>query len=120
MPHYCYTVPGTKRTYTRFFHTSDIRPQYIYTQDGKRAYRDIMAEQRCSTGRARQWARGLASDALAVHPDQIPEARAYDKAHGVPTEYKADGRPIFTGRGHRKAYCKAHGVHDNDGGYGDA
>jgi hypothetical protein len=66
------------------------------------------------------WAAGaMKSEAMAVHPDQVPEAMARDKRHGVPTEYTRDGRPIFTDRGHRKAYLRSYGVHDKRGGYGD-
>lgn len=64
------------------------------------------------------------SYALACLPNQVEEKMAFDKLHGVPTEYKKtpDGyaaEPVFTDRGHRKRYMKAHGCHDNSGGYGD-
>lgn len=61
----------------------------------------------------------MASEGLAVHPDQIPEAMARDKRHGVPTRYTRDGRPIFTDRGHRRDYLKLEASHDRNGGYGD-
>lgn len=65
------------------------------------------------------WHRPIHSDALAVHPDQIEEAMAMDKAHGVPTEYLPDGRPVLVDRDHRRRLMRSLGVHDNDGGYGD-
>jgi len=62
----------------------------------------------------------MESDAAGVHPDQIKETMAFDRAHGVPTEYKPSGNPVFTSRGHRRAYCEAHGLYDRNAGYGDA
>lgn len=59
------------------------------------------------------------SDALAVHPRQVQEATENAKAKGVPTDFLPDGRPILTSRSHRKAYLRAYGFHDNNGGYGD-
>jgi len=61
----------------------------------------------------------LASRALGVHPDQVAEATESARAKGVPTEFRPDGRPVFTCRSHRKRYLRAYGLHDNDGGYGD-
>jgi len=61
----------------------------------------------------------MASDAMGVHPDQIAEVMEYDRKHGVPTEYTADGRPILTSREHRKRYAEAHRFFDRNGGYGD-
>ena len=60
------------------------------------------------------------SDKLAVHPSQCDEAEAHAKKRGVPTEFeRKSGRPRFLSRAHQKAYCKAYGVHNLDGGYGD-
>lgn len=59
------------------------------------------------------------SDTLAVHPEQIAEYREYDAARGVPTNYDAQGRPIFESRGHRKRYYAAHNAFDGSAGYGD-
>ena len=61
----------------------------------------------------------ILSDALAVHPLDVEEAVEDAKRKGVPTEFLPDGRPILASRGHRKAYLKAYGFHDKDGGYGD-
>lgn len=59
------------------------------------------------------------SDALAYHPRQVAEARAYLKKCGVPTEIVPDGRPIIRSRAHQKALLKLQGYRNNDGGYGD-
>lgn len=62
----------------------------------------------------------IESDAAGVHPSQIEETRAHDAKHGVGgTDYTRDGRPILTDKSHRKRYLRAHGLHDNDGCYGD-
>lgn len=59
------------------------------------------------------------SGSMGVHRTQREEAMALDAKRGVPTEYSPDGRPEFRTRGHQKAWCKAHGVVNQDGGYGD-
>ena len=59
------------------------------------------------------------SDALAVHPTQVAEAVADAKHKGVPTRFEADGRPVITSRAHQKAYLRAYGFTNRDGGYGD-
>lgn len=61
----------------------------------------------------------MKSEALAVHPDQIGEAHADAVKMGVPTDFDRVGRPIFRSQGHRAAYCKAYGVRDKNGSYGD-
>lgn len=61
----------------------------------------------------------LKSDAMKVHPADVREATEYARQLGVPTEYRKDGRPVFTSQGHRKRFCEAHGFYDRNGGYGD-
>lgn len=51
----------------------------------------------------------LASEALAVHPDQVEEARALAQHKGVPVEFLPDGRPRFTSSRQFRDYAKAHG-----------
>lgn len=53
--------------------------------------------------------RPLESEALAVHPDQIPEAIESAKRHGVPTEFTPSGLPIFTSSRHFRNYAKKYG-----------
>ena len=57
--------------------------------------------------------------ALKVHPKQVQEAIASAKKRGVPTEFDRTGKPLFTSRAHKKAYLKAYGYVNFDGGYGD-
>lgn len=62
----------------------------------------------------------LVSEAAAVHPSQIQEARDHNARSGVrPTQYRGDGSPILQDRAHRREYMKAWGIHDRNGGYGD-
>lgn len=61
----------------------------------------------------------LYSDAVGVHPDQIPEAMAEARKHGVPTDFTPDGKVVFTSPGHRRDYCKLYGYFDLNGGYSD-
>ena len=61
----------------------------------------------------------MLSEAAAVHPEQVEEAIQSARAKGIPTEFIPDGRVIFRDRAHRRAYLKAYGFHDRQGGYGD-
>ncbi len=55
------------------------------------------------------WARPVVSTALGVHPKQVEEARALAKAKGVPVEFQADGRPVFTSSRQFREYARKHG-----------
>jgi hypothetical protein len=66
------------------------------------------------------WRQPILSDALAVHPAQIPGAMLRNARHGLHVEYnQEDGRPILRDRGQRRDLMRIEGAHDNDGGYGD-
>jgi hypothetical protein len=41
------------------------------------------------------------------------------RRNGVPTEFDADGCPIFTGPRHRNKYLRSVGMFDRSAGYGD-
>ena len=73
---------------------------------------DFGKHQPCST-----WP--MESYAAGVHPKQVPEMRAIDKKHGVPTDYTSDGDPVFRGPAHRRRYCEAHGLYDRNAGLSD-
>lgn len=61
----------------------------------------------------------MISEALGVHPSQIP-AFAKDAADkGIPTEFTRDGGVIFRDRTHRREYCRAYGFFDKNAGYSD-
>jgi len=63
----------------------------------------------------------MKSDALAVHPEQIPEAMERNKRMGVTgvTYDPEDGRAILADRGARRDLMRVSKVHDNSGSYGD-
>jgi hypothetical protein len=54
-----------------------------------------------------------------VHPSQIPEALDEAKRLGVRVDYARNGSAIFDDPAQRKRYCRAIGLHDRNGGYGD-
>lgn len=56
----------------------------------------------------------LHSDAMGVHPEQVPEEMAALKRLGVDTRYDDKGRPILENRRHRKAHMKALGLVDRN------
>ena len=48
------------------------------------------------------------SIALACHPKRAREFEEDATKRGVPTEFKANGSPVFTSRRHQRAYIKAY------------
>ncbi len=60
------------------------------------------------------WHKPVISDALAVHPAQIEEARARDKKHGLNVEYLPDGRPILTSQDQKRKMIRSLGYHENN------
>lgn len=59
------------------------------------------------------------SRALKVRAKDAAKAEADARAKGVPTRFDREGHPLFESRAHQKAYCRAYGVVNHDGGYGD-
>jgi hypothetical protein len=60
------------------------------------------------------WHKPVLSDALAVHPKQIPEAMARDKKHGLNIEYTPDGRPILTSQAQKRKMIRSLNYHENN------
>lgn len=54
------------------------------------------------------------SDAMGVHPKQIPEAQRKLAALGVRVNYTPDGRAIIESPQHRKQLAEAMGLHDRN------
>ena len=79
--------------------------------------RDFVKEQSGFKHRPGTWP--LLSTAAGVLPQQIEEARAQSVALGVPTDFAPKGEAIFRSKRHRKEYCEAIHMFDQDGGYGD-
>ncbi len=59
------------------------------------------------------------SDAMGVHPDQIPEAQAACQKKGLDTQYDKEGCPIIRSRKHFKKHAEAFGYYARNAGYGD-
>lgn len=122
MPTYKYTNRETGETIAK---TMSIAEMLKYAPDGisiEGVYyeRDIAAEhmRQATRGAATGWP--LKSDAAGVHPDDAKKASESSAKMGVPTEFdRKTGQAIFRDRSHRRAYLKATGMHDRQGGYGD-
>ena len=61
----------------------------------------------------------LVSEAMAVHPRQVKQAREKAERLGVPTHFKETGEPVFRSPEHRAMFCEAHGTFDRNGGDSD-
>ena len=116
MPQYCYTNHDTGETVIRSFSIMAKTPDYVY-EDGHKFMRDIRAEHTEIKYVPGNWP--MASDAAGVAAHQTKEAYDHSEKIGIPTQFTSDGRAIFTSRKHRKEYCRAIGLHDRNGGYGD-
>jgi hypothetical protein len=114
MPYYCFT-DDQDNTISRFYRMGKA-PKQI-TLGGVIFKRDIRAEHAGTKHTPGNWP--LKSDAAGVHPNQIKEAYEHSVKIGIPTQFTPDGRAIFTGKKHRKDYCRAIGLHDRNGGFGD-
>lgn len=84
---------------------------------------EMFAEQRPPGGAAPStWgtAAPIHSEAMAVHPDQIPAVMERNKKHGLGhIRYDRHGAPILTDRAMRRDLMRLEGLHDRSGGYGD-
>ncbi len=121
MPTYCYTNKATGKTVERSFPCGKA-PQTIrakVSDDVLRVFhRDMAAEHGgAKFGPSGRWP--ILSDALAVHPDEIKDAKAYAASRGVKVEFAPGGECILESRAHRKDVCGAFDVFDKDAGYGD-
>jgi hypothetical protein len=114
MPYYCFT-DDQDNTISRFYRMGKAPKQVKL--GGVVFKRNIRAEHAGTKHTPGNWP--LKSDAAGVHPNQIKEAHAHSVKIGIPTQFTPDGRAIFTGRKHRKDYCRAIGLHDRNGGFGD-
>ena len=96
----------------------------ILVHDGKVLKRNVAKEislefESKTTATVRLGPKNRISSAAGVHPNQVPDAREhYSKVHpGI--QFHNNGDVQFSSRGARKAFLKAAGMHDNNGGYGD-
>lgn len=56
---------------------------------------------------------------MGVLPEQVAEATAQAKRHGIAAEYKPDGTAVVRDRTARKQLMRLKGMFDKVGGYGD-
>ena len=76
----------------------------------KAQFDEAFPDQAIGTGEGlTSWHRPVVSDALAVHPRQVEEARELAKRKGVPVEFQPDGRPVFTSSRQFRDYARKHG-----------
>lgn len=88
------------------------RPSSVRCECGKRASRDIAAEQRGTVHRPGNWPR--LSKALGVMPDQVFAAEEAHRKEGVPLSFKRDGRAIVNSPAHQRQLVKRMGWVDRD------
>jgi hypothetical protein len=122
MPVYCYRKVGSGELVEFYMTPDEMQARsdngFITLDDGNEAVRDFQAEH-APRKRTRGESWPLESEAMGVHPDQIPEMKRLAKEHGVPTDFTPDGRAILRSRGHRKKFAETFGFWDRNGGYGD-
>lgn len=119
MPVYCY-IDKDGGTHERVFPMGKAPPE-VHTANGP-ARRSIAAEWAAGGGIPAKWP--LISEFAGVPDYQLAEAREYDRSIGAPAVEYVDTKDGFHAvkfetRGQRKAWLRAHGMHDRDGGYGD-
>lgn len=124
MPIFCFTHP--KRGTIEHYFPIGTNPLLV-KRDGVVYTRDMNAEagtmtvsgkaMRIKTGKKVQRRPGSTyprkSDALGVNPDQIDEAEAADRKHGLNSTYDREtGELIIPDKGFERAYMKHHGFID--------
>lgn len=63
----------------------------------------------------------LVAQSAGCHPSQVPSMNEFlHKHHVVGAQFRPDGKVVFASRAARRDFCKARGLIDQDGGYGDA
>jgi hypothetical protein len=86
--------------------------------------REIIAREELPPGRDVQrcgnaWSKPWVSEALSVHPKQVAEFNEAAKRNNTGAFYRQDGKLVCESRGARARECRARGVFDKQGGYGD-
>jgi hypothetical protein len=116
MPIYCYTTKDGETREEQF--RMGKAPTTVRFPDGRVGRRDLVAEHRGFRHTPGNWPQ--VSYSLSVKPWQREEATKKLTALGVPTEFNAQGLPVFRSKGHRNAHLRARGAADMDACYGDA
>ena len=112
MTPYMYRNKKTGELITRRYRMGEA-PHIINEASGSWV-RDMAAEH--SGARTKSNAKWpIHSDALGVHPEQVPEFRDAAKKDGVPTDFTPSGEPILNDMAHCRRYWKHRGVFDKAG-----
>ena len=111
MPAYCYICDSCGRRGERVC-ASAHRNRPMPCECGNVMGRDIQA-QFCSSKERAATAWPQYCEQLGVHPSQIPEAIAADKAMGLKTKYTPDGRMEFGSAAEVRRFCKLSGYRGN-------
>jgi hypothetical protein len=122
MPIYVYSNPETGESVELSMTISEMNRRQdkdkSIVHEGVRLVRSIAGEHRGFRNTPGSWP--MKSDAAGVHPSQIREASEEMSRLGVPTRFDSDtGQAIFESRMHRRAFLRAKGMYDRNGGYGD-
>jgi len=120
MPTYCYRNPKTNEVVERFM---TIAEMYKLETSGGMVIDNVVWERDIASehgGFTKTGGWPLKSDAAGVHPTDAIKAMKGATKIGVPTEFDTNtGQAIFRDRSHRRAYLRAMGMNDRNGGYGD-
>lgn len=63
------------------------------------------------------WSKPVLSNALACHPDQIPEVMERNRKAGVNVDYTSEGQPILRSSRDKLNLMRLEKCHDRDGAY---
>lgn len=115
MPTYCIRMEDTgerRELIITFAEMDKMRDENgVYTlEDGRTATRDYEAELAPSKQIKGAWP--IHSNAMAVHPNQVRDAKEYARHRGVNVDFDGKGCPILDTPKHKEQYMKTRGVHD--------
>lgn len=122
MPFYVYRDESTGEKIELMMTVAEMsrrqRKDGTIVHEGKTLLRDIAAEHGGFRNTPGAWP--MKSDAAGVHPSQAGEAYEESARLGVPTRFDSEtGQAIFESRSHRRAFLRAKGMYDRNGGFGD-
>ena len=116
MPAYCYTC-ACGQEFERVLPVISCRKSVRCPACYELTKRDFAREHGGYKHKPGNWP--MKSESMGVHPLDAVAATAHASRIGIPTEFTADGRAVFTSARHRKSYCQAMGFYDRNGGFSD-
>ncbi len=118
MSFYCYQLPSGEIRDEQF--PIGTAPCSVRFDDGQTGERCVNSEWKpCQTelrGVTRGWP--IESYSMGVHPDDRFTAMKDAAAHGVATEFNADGNPLMRDMKHQRKFNKYMKAHNRDSYYG--